>query len=247
MKNLGLKKRDLVKFFGIIIICISLVEFGLMYILEITLNTTHFWESFIDSLLLSTILSPILYLFIFRYFSREINSRVSLEEKFKYLFDNSRDAIMTLSPPDWRFTEGNKATLEIFGLKDIEQLKSITPADISPKYQPDGRLSSEKAKEMISLAVERGYQSFDWTHKKLNGQDFFANVSLTRISRDGITFLQAIVRDITEKKASAELIKKSEQELEKALAESERMNKLMVGREIEMIRLKKELADLKNR
>lgn len=167
------------------------------------------------------------------------------ENKFKRLFESSLDAIMTINPPDWKFFDGNKATLEMFGLKDIKELQSITPSDLSPKYQPDGKLSTEKSKEMIDLALRDGFNSFEWNHKKLNGQEFIAYVSLNKIDKSNI--LQAIVRDITDEKKATDLIKQSEEKALKALEEAQHMNKLMVGREIEMIKLKKEILDLKNK
>jgi PAS domain S-box-containing protein len=183
------------------------------------------------------------------------------EKKFKYLFDYSEDAILTLAPPSWKFTDGNPAALKIYGIKDNDQLNLITPGDVSPQYQPDGELSSEKAKKMIELAMDKGFSSFEWMHKKLNGPEFLCNVSLVRVSLDNKVFLQAIVRDITIVKNTIEIIKKSEQEAikakeeaikseeeaKKALLMSERSNNLMVGRELEMIKLKKELQELKSR
>jgi C4-dicarboxylate-specific signal transduction histidine kinase len=44
-----------------------------------------------------------------------------------------------------------------------------------------------------------------------------------------------------------EEVEKSKDQLKKTLSESERINKLMVGRELEMIKLKKEIVDLKNK
>ena len=174
-----------------------------------------------------------------------VNKGTAAEKKYKYLFDYSQDAIMTISPPDWKFTDGNSATLRMFGLKDNEELTTIAVGDLSPKYQPDGKPSGNKAKAMIDVAMTEGFNSFEWTHKKLNGPEFFANVFLTKVNMGRDAFLQAVVRDITEIKKSAGLIKKSEEEAKKALAESERVNKLMVGRELEMIKLKKEISRFK--
>ena len=169
------------------------------------------------------------------------------DKKYKYLFENSKDAVMTIYPPDWKFSDGNPASIKIYGLKDIDELRKINPGDVSPERQPDGELSSEKSKEMINLAIEKGSNSFEWVHKRFNGPEFLAKVSLVKVETGKDVFLQAVVHDITEERKSFESIKESEEKLKKMLDESERSNRLMVGRELEMINLKKEIAELKNK
>lgn len=248
MKKITFKNTNLLRLFGTIIICVLFVEFGLMYFLEIILDdASHFVESLVDSVLLSIIISPVLYFFVFRYLIKEMKNREESEKKYKDLFESSDDAIMTLYPPNWNFSDGNPATLKIFGLKSIEELKQITPGDVSPQYQPDGGFSSEKAKEMIGIALKNGKNSFDWVHKKLKGEDFYAEVSLTKIEAGNQVYLQTVVRDVTEAKNAIENERKLAEENKNALLATERANKLMVGRELEMIKLKKELTELKSK
>jgi len=128
------------------------------------------------------------------------------EDRYKILFDTSRDAIMTLAPPTWGFTSGNPAVLELFGVKDLKDFVALGPGNVSPKYQPNGKLSSVMAKNNIQQAMKEGSVAFDWTHKKIDGTEFFASVLLTRVTVGDETFLQATVRDISDSK-------KDEQEL----------------------------------
>jgi len=128
------------------------------------------------------------------------------EQRHRVLFESSRDAIMTLEPPSWRFTSGNPATLEMFAVKDEAEFTSLGPWDLSPERQPDGRPSAGKAREMIETAMREGSHFFEWTHKRLGGDDFPATVLLTRVELGGRAFLQATVRDITvQKRAEDEL------------------------------------------
>ncbi|MCX7827564.1 MAG: PAS domain-containing protein, partial [Verrucomicrobiae bacterium] len=76
------------------------------------------------------------------------------EAKYRVLFESSRDAIMTLFPPDWKFTSANSATIALFGAKDEKEFTSLGPWDVSPARQPDGEPSVDKAKRMIQTAVE---------------------------------------------------------------------------------------------
>ncbi|MFH1868436.1 MAG: PAS domain S-box protein [Candidatus Omnitrophota bacterium] len=127
------------------------------------------------------------------------------EVGYRTLFESSRDAIMTLAPPDWKFTSGNTATLKMFEAACEEDFILRAPWQYSPEHQPDGMLSSKKAAEMINKAMEEGSNFFEWTHKRLSGQEFPATVLLTRIELEEIQSLQATVRDITEhKKTEAE-------------------------------------------
>jgi PAS domain S-box-containing protein len=137
--------------------------------------------------------------------SRDISEqKKSSELRYRQLFESSIDAIMTIKPPTWAFTLGNPATIKLFGIKDNKQLESLTPDKLSPKYQPDGQLSSVKARKMIGIAMKHGINTFEWTHKKHNGPEFYATVTLVRMTVDGEIFLQATVRDITKYKQAEE-------------------------------------------
>ena len=174
-----------------------------------------------------------------------MNRNSKEQKKYKYLFEGSDDAILTLTPPDWNFFDGNPAALKMFGFNDIKQLESASPVKLSPEFQPNKKPSASYAKEMIEEALKKGSNTFNWVHKKINGEEFSAEVLLTKIELGKEILLQAIIHDVTKQKKSTELIEKSSEEMKKALDEAGRLNKLMVGRELEMVKLKNELAELK--
>ncbi len=126
------------------------------------------------------------------------------EERFRTLFESSQDALMILAPPSWKFTSGNKAAVEIFGTKDMAELISLGPWDVSPKRQSDGQLSVDKAREMIEKAICEGSHFFEWTHKQLRGETFPCTVLLTRMQLRDETIVHATVRDISAQKKEEE-------------------------------------------
>jgi PAS domain S-box-containing protein len=122
------------------------------------------------------------------------------EEKFRRLFDSAHDALMTLEPPTWRFTDGNPAALAMFKAKSVAEFTSRGPYDLSPEKQPDGHASGDGALEMIGTAMREGSAYFEWTHKRIDGQEFPTTVLMTRMEQGGKPFLHATVRDISKEK-----------------------------------------------
>ena len=132
------------------------------------------------------------------------------EERYQAIFESSRDAIMTVAPPTWHFTSGNPASLQMFGARDEAHLASLSPAALSPERQPDGRLSTEKAQEMIETAMREGSHSFEWLHRRYQGGDFLATVLFTKIEVSDVSMLQGTVRDITERRRTEVALRESE-------------------------------------
>lgn len=134
------------------------------------------------------------------------------DDKYKSLFVASRDAVMTLEPPSWKFTSANPATVLMFGAKSEEDFLQYPPWELSPKLQADGSESMGKAMEMIEKAMEKGSNLFEWTHKRVNGDEFSAEVLLSRVEEKGKTYLHAVVRDITNRKKLEKEIEENSEE-----------------------------------
>jgi PAS domain S-box-containing protein len=137
------------------------------------------------------------------------------EKKFHTIYEYSSDAIMLLAPPEWNFTAGNPSTLKLFKAKDEAEFLAFEPWKLSPEFQPDGTPSSEKAPLMIKRAMEAGSNFFEWTHKKISGEEFPATVLLSQITLNRKKLLQATVRDITSQKEAENELISSKKKIEK--------------------------------
>ncbi|MGZ5059354.1 MAG: EAL domain-containing protein [Methylobacter sp.] len=121
------------------------------------------------------------------------------ETKFRTLYDMTGDAIMLLDEKG--FFDCNQATLTIFGCRTAEEFYSKHPADLSPPTQPCGNDSKTLASQRIAAAMEKGKHHFEWMHKRTDtGETFPADVLLSAMELDGKPVLQAVVRDISERK-----------------------------------------------
>lgn len=120
--------------------------------------------------------------------------------KYKTLFENLNDGVVLLSPPQWNFFAANKKAQKMFGAKTELAITKKRPWNLSPKYQLDGQLSTVKAKKMINIAMNKGSNFFDWTHRTLQGKNFLCEIHLSKVTLHNKTYLQAVIRDVTEKR-----------------------------------------------
>ncbi len=119
------------------------------------------------------------------------------EERYRQLFESAGDAIFLMCND--QFTDCNQSTLKLFGCSR-DQIVNSTPYRFSPKFQSNGKTSKEEALRHINAAMAGQTQIFEWTHVKLDGTPFEAEVTLSAIEiKDQIQIL-ANVRNINARK-----------------------------------------------
>lgn len=118
-------------------------------------------------------------------------------EKYQTLFSKANDAIFILK--DDRMIECNDRTTEIFG-RSREELMGSAPHELSPELQPDGKNSKRRMDD----------DNFQWLHTKKDGSFFTADVTLSRFVFKNEEYIQAIVRDISERIEAEEVLRASE-------------------------------------
>jgi PAS domain S-box-containing protein len=115
------------------------------------------------------------------------------EAQYRTLFEYSSDAIFIMNSTV--ILDCNHSAEVMYGCSR-DQIIGTSPAALSPKRQPDGGLSIEKAKEKIDTALSGEPQFFEWVQTRYDHTTFNAEVTLIRIVLEGDSCLQVIVREI---------------------------------------------------
>jgi signal transduction histidine kinase/CheY-like chemotaxis protein len=139
------------------------------------------------------------------------NERNEANERMRIMF-NAMPLGANIHNKNFDYFDCNDGALKLFELADKQEyLKKFQ--QLSPKYQPDGSLSTEKMAELINKAFSGGYCRFEWMHQKLNGEPLPCEVTLVRVKINNEFVLAAYMRDLRELKTSIEEIYESEQSL----------------------------------
>ena len=117
-------------------------------------------------------------------------------ERLKLLIDTSPLAC-SLWNRQYQIIECSDEAINLFHLKDKQEYIDRF-YELSPQYQPDGRISRGKSMEMIGKAFDEGYNSFDWIHQLLDGTLVPCSITLVRVEYAGGYVVASYARDMRE-------------------------------------------------
>ncbi len=139
----------------------------------------------------------------------ELHEELSVSNtKYEALFESSYYGILLLQNDI--IVDCNDTTFHLFGYQK-QELVGKRPEDLSPELQPDGEISAVKAASIIKETLKTGVsKSYEWVIRHKNGSLLDTEINLNRIVLDGNNYLQASIRDITERKQAQAAIRREE-------------------------------------
>jgi PAS domain S-box-containing protein len=140
---------------------------------------------------------------------RRINERTAeltaSEARWRTLVDHAPEAIVVFEGDTGRFISCNENATRLYGLSR-EQLAVLTPYDVSPEFQPDGRPSLAVGKEKVCAALAGKTPVFEWTHRHADGHLIPCEIRLVRLPGDGPSQVRASIIDNTERKRREKIV-----------------------------------------
>jgi PAS domain S-box-containing protein len=132
------------------------------------------------------------------------------EAQFRALVEHAPEAIVVFDGHTGRFLFGNNHASALYGVP-IEKLAELTPTDVSPEFQPNGRRSGELAREKMDEALAGGTPIFEWIHRQPGGRLVPTEVRLLRLPAEGRNLIRASIIDNTERKRAERALRESEE------------------------------------
>lgn len=137
-------------------------------------------------------------------------------KEFEAMVQNADDAMLFID--QGRITAANLAVERLFGVS-APAVVGLSPVDLSPPYQSEGRSSAQAAEHYLGQALAKGSQRFLWQHCRSDGSLFLAQVALSAV--EGYSGrLVAVVRDVTDEQNAARSLARSEARFKSIIAVS---------------------------
>ncbi|MEY4754992.1 MAG: hypothetical protein RJA44_2667, partial [Pseudomonadota bacterium] len=136
---------------------------------------------------------------------------------YQRLYEQSPDPQLTVDAASGQIIDCNAAMEQILrGTR--EQIIGATPDLLSPPLQPDGTPSAIGVRRKIEVSLQQGRLRFDWLHRRLDGEQFWAEVSIFAATINQRQVLLASWRDITRNKELAQELQRKTEQLDSILA-----------------------------
>ncbi len=135
--------------------------------------------------------------------------------RFRTLFESSPDPIWIIDQN--RFVECNQAAVDMLGYPDKARLINTHPSELSPEFQPDGQSSFSKAEHIMNTTIKQGVTRFEWVHTRMDGSNFFAEVTLSAIKLQDRQVIYCVWRDISARKQAEGALIESHQKMHSLL------------------------------
>jgi PAS domain S-box-containing protein len=144
---------------------------------------------------------------------RRVNERTAAlqtsEARLRAVVEHAPEAIVVFDGNTGRFLFGNEHASRLYGVS-MEKLTALTPADVSPEFQSDGRRSTELARELMDKALRGEKPVFEWIHKQPGGRLIPTEVRLLPLPAEGRNLIRASIIDNSERKKAERALRESE-------------------------------------
>lgn len=124
----------------------------------------------------------------------DVTDQVAAMDRYRIMLGACQDGLLVIEGDN--IVDVNQAAAHMLGYRDASVLLGAQIELLSPEYQPDGSLSSDKGQRMIEIAQREGWHRFFWVHERQNGAPIPVEVTLWSISGEATNKLTVSWRQL---------------------------------------------------
>ena len=136
------------------------------------------------------------------------------EARFRATFETAGDAILIIRHAV--VIDCNRRAAEMLGAGTRGGLLGQGMALFAPDKQPDGQDSAKVAALHMAGIKQGGMKTFEWRCQRLDGTQFDAEITISLFRHNGHNLLQAVLRDVSERRRMIAALESAKEEAERA-------------------------------
>ena len=136
------------------------------------------------------------------------------EARFRATFETAGDAILIIRHAV--VIDCNRRAAELLGAGTRGGLLGQGMALFAPDKQPDGQDSAKLAALHLAGIEQGGMKTFEWRCQRLDGTQFDAEITISLFRHNGHQLLQAVLRDVSERRRMIAALESAKEEAERA-------------------------------
>ena len=138
----------------------------------------------------------------------------SSEARFRATFETAGDAMLIIRGA--LVVDCNRRAAELLGAGSRDGLLGKSIALFAPAVQPDGETSTKLARAHLADLDRGGMKTFEWRCRRLDGTPFDAEITISLFRHNGHDLLQAVLRDVSERRRMIAALEAAKEEAERA-------------------------------
>ena len=136
------------------------------------------------------------------------------EARFRATFETAGDAILIIRHAV--IIDCNRRAVELLGAGTRAGLLGQATDLFAPDTQPDGEPSMRIAELHVVDIKPGGMKTFEWRCRRLDGSQFDAEITISLFRHNGADLLQAVLRDVSERRRMIAALEVAKEEAERA-------------------------------
>ena len=136
------------------------------------------------------------------------------EARFRATFETAGDAILIIRHA--AVVDCNRRAAELLGAGTRGGLLGQSMELFAPDVQPEGESSANLAAVHLGDIKLGGMKTFEWRCRRLDGTQFDAEITISLFRHNGHNLLQAVLRDVSERRRMIVALEAAKEEAERA-------------------------------